>query len=593
MSGIEHPSVGVGPSGIGPKSTGPGLTSKVLIRVVPLTAVTLAALLWLAHQRLHQTVDQEARAGLDQIAQMTAESLGHRLDGLRTTVRSIAVSDWIVQSRVNEQPLPHDTVPVLLEALRRPDASLASLTVTDAAGRTIVSSDPNRSIDVSPFHADVMAGQSYFDITSDSITIAEPITGSGKPNGLLAARYDTEAFLKHSQSIPSGQRLRLLRDRELLFQSQPESVESEWLTATSPLTGYPSLVAQRAETYGRALAAMQFLNPTLVGLSVAALAVVVLAVIVASILTTRPLVRLAAQVGSIESTGDFSRRVDRQEINEFRELAGAFNGLLETLARTTEACDQLAVSDSSLRQANAKLLRINEELEQFAHAAPRDLCEPLRTVTSYCELLREDCYDALTEDGHRYTRYVIEAAQRTRALIQDLLVYSKIESQGREPISVDANELVAQVLERMQQEIETTETHVVIDPLPVVHVDPEQLVVLLEHLVGNAIKYRGTEKPVIHISAVPRPSQWLLRVEDNGIGIAPEDQEAIFQIFQRLDRCDPYRGTGIGLAICKRIVERFQGRIWVESELGAGSVFYVAIPRRAETAAVGRLARAG
>jgi light-regulated signal transduction histidine kinase (bacteriophytochrome) len=239
--------------------------------------------------------------------------------------------------------------------------------------------------------------------------------------------------------------------------------------------------------------------------------------------------------------------------------------------------DQQLAADE-LQQVNQNLSRSNDELEQFAYVASHDLQEPLRKVTSFCELLREDCEESLSEDGRRFLGYVVDGATRMRTLIQDLLSFSRIESQGQTHSLVDANKAVLRASRSLAAIIEEAGAEVTHDQLPEVVADSTQLTQLLQNLIGNAIKYNGNPIPQVHISSELRDASWVFSVRDNGIGIEPQYFEQIFGVFKRLHSMDTYRGTGIGLAICKRIVDRMSGEIWVESSPGEGSTFFFSVP---------------
>lgn len=555
------------------------LRAKILLRVVPFTALVMLGILWVAQQSIRATIESEVESRLSQAATLTAEQLGRQLDLLRASVSGIAENDLVVNSIVDKEQRKYQ-IPIFFRSLRLPDTSFRCVTMTDYAGRPIVSSSRDQQIEVEPFLAEVMAGENYFEIDRRWITVASPITYGGNPEGVLAVRFDTAAFLSGFQAITRGQRFSLLLEQETLYESQLDSTATTWNVAARRLDDYPRLIAQRAESTEIAFSAMRSLNLFLFGILIAALVAVLSAVLAASIISARPLANIVSQIRSIESSEDLSRRVELKDSLEFHELSDSFNGMIENLSRKTVSLDKLIESETQLRVANAKLRRSNEELEQFANVASHDLQEPLRILTSYCELMREDCYDALTEDGHRYMRYVVDAARRMRTLIQDLLAYSKIETHGQDLIMVDTDKVVRLAIDEMREEIIASQARVVVDPLPVIEADPIQLSQLFRHLIGNAIKYRGAKNPEIRISALSKSDEWSFRIEDNGIGIKPEYCERIFGIFQRLHRRDMYPGTGIGLALCKRIVDRLHGKIWVESEPAVGSVFHVSIPRR-------------
>ena len=223
-------------------------------------------------------------------------------------------------------------------------------------------------------------------------------------------------------------------------------------------------------------------------------------------------------------------------------------------------------------QENA-LRRSNRELEQFAYVASHDLQEPLRMVSGYLALLEKRNRAVLDDKGREFIAHAVDGAERMHALINGLLAYSRVDRGEAPQEPVDASAALAEALEYLRPKLVEAGAEVVSEPLPAVLGDRLQLVQLFQNLVGNAIKYRGELAPLIHIAAVRDGERWRITIRDNGIGIDPMYHERIFEIFQRLHTRAEYPGTGIGLAICKKIVERHGGRLWVESIKGQGATF--------------------
>jgi light-regulated signal transduction histidine kinase (bacteriophytochrome) len=227
----------------------------------------------------------------------------------------------------------------------------------------------------------------------------------------------------------------------------------------------------------------------------------------------------------------------------------------------------------------AKLKRSNEELEQFAYVISHDLREPARMVKSYLELLESRYQGQLDEKADMFINHAVDGAERMQEMINALLDLSRIGTRGEEPAPTDAEAVLKRTLNVLERAIEETEADVTHDPLPTVMADKAQLAQVFQNLVANAIKFRREDVPPrVHISAEREDDEWVFSVADNGIGIDPEQADRIFQIFQRLHTREEYEGTGIGLALCKRIVERHGGRIWVESKPGEGSTFTFTLP---------------
>jgi PAS domain S-box-containing protein len=233
------------------------------------------------------------------------------------------------------------------------------------------------------------------------------------------------------------------------------------------------------------------------------------------------------------------------------------------------------------KEIEAQLRRANADLEQFAYSASHDLQEPIRNVSVYSELLAQRYNHVLDEKGRQCLQFIRGGAQRMQILVKDLLSYAKSASMEEERIEeVDAAGALDQALSNLSEAIRETQADVSYNGLPVLRVPEVQLVQLFQNLIGNAIKYRNDEEPPrVAVAAQRQGVYWQISVKDNGIGIGPEYRDKVFGIFKRLHNQARYSGTGIGLAICKRIVERNGGRIWVESEgLGKGSTFLFTLP---------------
>lgn len=240
--------------------------------------------------------------------------------------------------------------------------------------------------------------------------------------------------------------------------------------------------------------------------------------------------------------------------------------------------DRRRVEEELSRRAD-ELARSNAELERFAYVASHDLQEPLRIVASYTQLLSRRYQGQLDSDADEFIAYIVDGAVRMKQLINDLLAYSRLSTQAKEFEPVDCQAILSQALINLGMAIEESGAVVTHDPLPTILGDSFQIGQLFQNLIGNAIKFRSDLPPRIHLSSKEKENKRLFSVRDNGIGIEPEYNDRIFIIFQRLHGRGEYPGTGIGLAICRKIVERHGGTIWVESALGKGSTFYFTIPK--------------
>jgi signal transduction histidine kinase len=257
--------------------------------------------------------------------------------------------------------------------------------------------------------------------------------------------------------------------------------------------------------------------------------------------------------------------------------------LKDHLARLSESVRR-ALRERKLREEHRhsleELARSNRDLEQFAYVASHDLQEPLRMVATYTQLLAERYQGKLDENADKYIHYALEGALRMQTLVQDLLAFSRVGRHGTEFAVTECNPVVETALKNLHNAIEESKAQITCETLPAVMADRSQLVQVFQNLIGNALKFRGASAPVIRVSAEKKRREWIFSVSDNGIGIAPEHAEIIFVIFKRLHTRAEYPGSGIGLAICQKIVERHGGRIWVESEPGKGSSFKFALPVR-------------
>jgi PAS domain S-box-containing protein len=232
------------------------------------------------------------------------------------------------------------------------------------------------------------------------------------------------------------------------------------------------------------------------------------------------------------------------------------------------------VDVTARRHGAAELRRSNEDLAQFAYVTSHDLQEPLRMVASYTELLGQRYRGKLDERADKYIYYAIDGATRMQRLLADLLAYSRVGSQGKPLVTVSSAAVVKSVLDTLAGTIRQANASVAVGPLPSVQADEDQLAQLFQHLIDNALKFRGEAPPLVEISATAHNELWQFAVKDNGIGIGSLHRERIFQMFQRLHERGKYEGSGAGLAVAKRIAERHGGRIWLESEPAVGSTFF-------------------
>ncbi len=254
------------------------------------------------------------------------------------------------------------------------------------------------------------------------------------------------------------------------------------------------------------------------------------------------------------------------------------SGELVAISAITRDITERKKADEVLKLKLEELARSNEELEQFAYVSSHDLQEPLWMITGYLQLLQRRYQGELDYKADKYINCAVEGAFRMQNLINDLLEFSRVTTITREPEFTDSEFILNQVLSNLKLFIIENKATVSYGSLPKIMADSIQLVQVFQNLIINGIKFHGEKAPKIHISAEKKANEWLFSVQDNGIGIDPRCFKKIFEIFKRLHKREEYPGTGIGLAICKKIIEKQGGRIWVESELSKGSTFYFTLP---------------
>ena len=239
--------------------------------------------------------------------------------------------------------------------------------------------------------------------------------------------------------------------------------------------------------------------------------------------------------------------------------------------------ENISKTESKLKEAMEELIRSNEELQQFAHAASHDLQEPLRTIISFSQLLEDKYKDKIDKNGKEFIQFITEGANRMRTLINDLLKYSRIATHTQPLQETNLNDILKTVLSNLQQSIKESNATITYKELPSIFINKSHMIQLFQNLISNALKFKKEIPPKIYIDAIKKENEWIFSVKDNGIGIEKKYFDRIFNIFQRLHSREEYPGSGIGLAICKKIIQRYNGKIWVESKIGEGSTFYFTI----------------
>jgi light-regulated signal transduction histidine kinase (bacteriophytochrome) len=289
-----------------------------------------------------------------------------------------------------------------------------------------------------------------------------------------------------------------------------------------------------------------------------------------------PLQRLAREVRDV-ARGDFEHPVRGAGAREVVGLGGDIDAMR---ARILAELDALRRAQEQLTSQAQDLQRSNAELEQFAYVASHDLQEPLRKVASFCQLLQRRYAGQLDERADQYIEFAVDGAKRMQSLISDLLSFSRVGRVQGDLVDVPLDGALDHALENLSSRIEDTGAVVEAGPLPVVRGEPILLAAVFQNLVGNALKFSGGERPIVRVTAERSGEDWVVSCSDEGIGIEPQYAERIFAIFQRLHAKEEYEGTGIGLALCRKIIDHHGGRIWLDTDVPKGTTFRFTIPSR-------------
>ena len=326
------------------------------------------------------------------------------------------------------------------------------------------------------------------------------------------------------------------------------------------------------------------------GITLFGIMIILLAGVFLNRMVIRPIEELRTEALRI-GQGNWGHRIKVMRADEVGQLAGAFNAMAAELQESYQELEH------RVAERTQELARSNAELAQFASVASHDLQEPLRMVTTYLQLLQRRYSDRLDGDAEEFIGFAIDGATRMKTLIKALLEYSRVGARSQPFAPVNCAAVLSLTLSNLEVAIQESAAIITHDPMPTVMGDQTQMIQLLQNLIGNAIKFRGERQPMVHVAAQRRAGSshgeadsWLLSVRDNGIGIDPQYSERIFQIFQRLHSRNEYPGAGIGLAVCRRIVERHGGQIWVEPTPDQGSTIYFTLPDRGAVTAPDEMA---
>ena len=510
---------------------------------------------------------------------------------------------------VRLKPYSSEQARYLLTESREEFVSVKRFSWANSAGLIIASSTPQLlGFDIAnrPFYRELLKGkeivlsdliQSQFDSTSIVIFARGIFNDIGKLEGIVLATIDPEKLWGITLNLPRSK-----KGLVSLFDSQGNLVSASigealnknirrnwsgadtllqgalkgkerigiirspvdrknWVSAKIPISG-TGWVA------GASCPQSEVIRPVMQGWALAGGAVLLVMVfsLGSSLGISRTLVR------SLEGLRQHALCVGRGECRVTDEVAGTVE-----FQELKQRAEEVEASNERLKKESLELTRSNKDLEDFAYVSSHDLQEPLRMVTGYLELLQRRYKDKLDADADEFIAYAVDGANRMQRLIIDLLAYSRVGSKGMQPIRVDLQEPLDKAVFNLKTAIESSGARVTHDRMPLVDADPSRMTQVFQNLIGNAIKFCKAASPRIHIGSTYESGAWRISVGDNGIGIEEQYLERIFGIFQRLHSRGEYPGSGIGLAICKRIIERHGGRIWAQSEPGHGSTFYFTI----------------
>jgi signal transduction histidine kinase len=411
--------------------------------------------------------------------------------------------------------------------------------------------------------------------------------------GLPAARADLRAVLAKVSDWRAGYAIPVMREVAATGKAPasptPQRGKADFDSIRVSLTALHNDVSARRKAALTSLAdAADALNVACIGIAVGLLLIVAMLTLGVRRTTIAPLARLAADARQV-ADGDFTHELGGRGPREVRDLGADMDSMrgriLSDLSQAQVSNADLARANTSLEQANtsleqrtADLQRSNSELEQFAYVASHDLQEPLRKVASFCQLLQRRYGGQLDEKADQYIEYAVDGAKRMQLLINDLLAFSRVGRVEQERVPIGAAELLAQAQANLATAIRRARAEIEAGDLPVVMAEPTLLTAVFQNLISNAIKFHGERSPRVEVSAERDGNFWVFAVADNGIGISSEYAERIFVIFQRLHDKATYPGTGIGLAMTRKIIEYHGGRIWLDTTAAAGARFCFTLP---------------
>ena len=406
------------------------------------------------------------------------------------------------------------------------------------------------------------------------------IPGTRRALFIALARIATWQQLTAQPAIRRG---RLIPDTSSLVVDANVAGKQQFDAIRAALTGLDAAISRRVRVARADLqASSRTTEVTLATIAAVLLATVLAAALVLRRLVNRPLGRLTASARMVAAGElDHSLLLDGP-----RDIAGLAKDMDVMRRRLVEQLDAATVARNELAVTAEDLTRSNAELEQFAYVASHDLQEPLRKVASFCQMLQTRYADQLDERANQYIDFAVDGAKRMQQLINDLLAFSRVGRVGNPKVVTDLTQLAEAAAADLQDVAQAVGAEVRIDPLPHLAVEASLMRTVFQNLIGNSIKFHGEDAPWVHLSASATDAGWEFSCADNGIGIDAEYAERVFVIFQRLHPRERYAGTGIGLALCRKIVEHHGGRIWLDTEYEGGSRVRFTLPVGSGTSGV-------
>lgn len=612
------------------------LRDKVILTclLTALFSVTAASLLSLVITNSH--VQDEARTNLaavshkkaEQILRWTSESAKQLELLARMPIISDTLTTELAQAKKENRPADPELLDTIIDKHLRSALSLGSfselflLHVPD--GTTMASTNPSQVGKVQREQNYFIKGQQSLHIQNifysmsirqPTMVISLPLRGSDNDtNGVLAGRLNLATLsdiLREFKGLWQSEDSYLVNNQHI-FITEPRFGKNYMLRKTIYSTGVNQAIAKKngvalyrgyrgVEVMGAyqylaehdlalitEVDSTDYMAPIIElrqSLYLAAACITAMALLIgwlAARAIVAPLTALISAINSVSGSNlelKFDIKSPGQElatiVNAFQKMMSRLKTTLVSREQLQAEIEQRKVAEQDLRIALKHVTRSNAELEQFAYVASHDLQEPLRMVASYNQLLAERYGPQLDERAHKYIHYAVDGSHRMQRLIQDLLTYSRVTTRGAEFEPVDFHQIVLEVMHNLELRIRESGAQITAANLPMVSGDPGQLMQLMQNLLANSIKFKQEAvAPVIHIEAQLQQQEYLFSVHDNGIGIDSKYRDKIFVVFQRLHTREEYPGTGIGLAVCKRIVERHGGNIWFSSEPGRGTTFY-------------------